>query len=176
VLNTIAIEIPEKATKLAAYFWPGSLTLVLKKNVMIPDIITAGKDTVAVRVPNHPLTLALLKSSNTPDYLRLSDDRRKRILLAVFHPAINWIDLHHKLVSIALAVIVLATAILTLRNFEIFREEPLEDGIPIWRYFKTGELPELVEQQLKEASGHGVAEVRGQRAEIRSQRSEEQNE
>jgi L-threonylcarbamoyladenylate synthase len=65
-LDTIAIEIPEKATKLAAYFWPGSLTLVLKKNVMIPDIITAGKDTVAVRVPNHPLTLALLKSLPFP--------------------------------------------------------------------------------------------------------------
>ena len=112
-------------------------------------------------------TLALLKSSNTPDYLRLSDDRRKRILLAVFHPAINWIDLHHKLVSIVLAVIVLATAILTLRNFAIFRDEPLEDSIPIWRYFKTGELPELVEQQLKEASEDGGAEDKSQKPEVR---------
>ncbi|SHH14231.1 translation factor SUA5 [Flavobacterium micromati] len=65
-LVKIAIEIPEKAAKLASHFWPGSLTLVLKKNSAIPDIITAGKDTVAVRVPNHPLTLALLKSLPFP--------------------------------------------------------------------------------------------------------------
>jgi L-threonylcarbamoyladenylate synthase len=65
-LVKIAIEIPEKAAILASHFWPGSLTLVLKKNAAIPDIITAGKDTVAVRVPNHPLTLALLKSLPFP--------------------------------------------------------------------------------------------------------------
>ena len=65
-LQEIAIEIPEKAQQLANAFWPGSLTLVLKKNSTVPDIITAGKDTVAVRVPNHPLTLELLKSLDFP--------------------------------------------------------------------------------------------------------------
>jgi L-threonylcarbamoyladenylate synthase len=59
-LETIVSEIPEKARILANTFWPGSLTLVLKKQKNIPDIITGGKDTVAVRVPNHPLTLELL--------------------------------------------------------------------------------------------------------------------
>ncbi len=99
-------------------------------------------------------TLSMLHQSyETHGHLRLSDDRRKRILLAVFHPVINWIDLHHNLVSILLALIVLLGTIFALRNFEIFRNEPLEDGIPIWRYFKSGELPELVEQQLKEATG-----------------------
>jgi L-threonylcarbamoyladenylate synthase len=66
LLNDIAIEIPEKAKILANHFWPGSLTLVLKKNPIIPNLITASKDTVAVRVPNHPLTLSLLKSLNFP--------------------------------------------------------------------------------------------------------------
>ena len=47
---------PDKAKKLANAFWPGSLTLVLKKKAHIPDIITAGKDTVAIRIPNHPVT------------------------------------------------------------------------------------------------------------------------
>jgi len=42
------------------------MTLVLKKNDIIPDIITAGKDTVAVRVPNHPVTLKLLKQLPFP--------------------------------------------------------------------------------------------------------------
>ncbi|HCY96799.1 L-threonylcarbamoyladenylate synthase [uncultured Polaribacter sp.] len=59
-LEKIVTHIPEKAKLLAAAFWPGSLTLVLKKNSTVPDIITAGKDTVAVRIPNHPVTLALL--------------------------------------------------------------------------------------------------------------------
>lgn len=65
-LETIVSEIPEKAKKLAQAFWPGSLTLVLKKQPNIPDIITAGKDTVAVRVPNHPTTLALLQQLPFP--------------------------------------------------------------------------------------------------------------
>ena len=65
-LDEIALEIPEKALKLADAFWPGSLTLVLKKKAHISDSITAGKNTVAVRVPNHPLTLELLKSLNFP--------------------------------------------------------------------------------------------------------------
>ncbi len=99
-------------------------------------------------------TLSMLNQSNNIDnQLRLSADRRKRILLAVFHPIINWIDLHHKLVSIVLALVVLATTIIALRNFAIFLNDPLENGIPIWRYFKSGKLPELVEKRLKEASG-----------------------
>lgn len=60
-LESIVTHIPEKAKLLAAAFWPGSMTLVLKKSNKIPDLITAGKDTVAVRIPNHPVTLALLK-------------------------------------------------------------------------------------------------------------------
>jgi L-threonylcarbamoyladenylate synthase len=65
-LSEIAREIPEKALTLAAAFWPGPLTLVLKKQSAIPDLVTGGKDTVAVRVPNHPLTLALLNQLGYP--------------------------------------------------------------------------------------------------------------
>lgn len=66
LLENIAQEIPEKAKQLAEAFWPGSLTLVLKKKETIPYSITAGKETVAVRVPNHPLTLELLKQLDFP--------------------------------------------------------------------------------------------------------------
>jgi L-threonylcarbamoyladenylate synthase len=59
-LNDIAQQIPETAWKLAEKFWPGPLTLVLKKQPHISDVITAGKETVAVRVPNHPVALAVL--------------------------------------------------------------------------------------------------------------------
>jgi L-threonylcarbamoyladenylate synthase len=65
-LKNIVSEIPEKAKILADTFWPGSMTLVLKKHKNIPDIITAGKDTVAVRIPNHPLTIALLEQLPFP--------------------------------------------------------------------------------------------------------------
>jgi len=59
-------EIPEKAYALARKFWPGPLTLVLKKKAIIPDLVTSGLQTVAVRVPNHPSTLKLLECLNFP--------------------------------------------------------------------------------------------------------------
>ena len=60
-LPSIAREIPEKAMLLANAFWPGPLTMVLKKQPQVPDSVTAGKDTVAVRVPNHKVTLSLFR-------------------------------------------------------------------------------------------------------------------
>jgi L-threonylcarbamoyladenylate synthase len=65
-LQKIAKEIPEAAYVLAKAFWPGALTLLLKKQASIPDVVTAGKDTVAVRMPNHPMALALLQSIDFP--------------------------------------------------------------------------------------------------------------
>lgn len=65
-LNEVVADIPEKAQLLADAFWPGPLTLVLPKKEHIPDLITAGKPTVAVRVPNHAKTLALLEELNFP--------------------------------------------------------------------------------------------------------------
>lgn len=65
-LDEIVSEVPPKAKLLAETFWPGSLTLILKKKSIIPDLITAGKDTVAVRIPNHPVTLKLLRALPFP--------------------------------------------------------------------------------------------------------------
>jgi L-threonylcarbamoyladenylate synthase len=65
-IQEVASEIPEIGLKLINQFWPGPLTLILKKQKHISDLITAGKDTVAVRVPNHPLTLALLNELEFP--------------------------------------------------------------------------------------------------------------
>ncbi len=66
LLNTIACDIPDMAFRLAEEFWPGPLTLVLKKQAHISNLITAGKETVAVRVPNHPVALALLETLDFP--------------------------------------------------------------------------------------------------------------
>ena len=65
-LEKIVREFPVKAQKLAEAFWPGSLTLILPKRLNIPEIVTGGKDTVGVRIPNHPVTLSLLKQLSFP--------------------------------------------------------------------------------------------------------------
>lgn len=65
-IHDIVSEFPEKASILANAFWPGPLTLILKKKSTIPDLITGGKDTVAVRIPNHPVALNLLKKLSFP--------------------------------------------------------------------------------------------------------------
>ena len=59
-----ADEIPGYAITLARDFWPGPMTLVLKKSNLAPDFITGGQETVGLRVPAHPVALALIKEFN----------------------------------------------------------------------------------------------------------------
>ncbi len=61
MLDAWAREIPDYARALALALWPGPLSLVLPRSARVPDVVTGGQDTVAVRVPDHPLTLALLE-------------------------------------------------------------------------------------------------------------------
>src|SRR5262249_41979044 len=57
---------PESAARLAARFWPGPLTLVLPRREVVPDVVTAGGPTVAVRMPAHPVALALIRAAGVP--------------------------------------------------------------------------------------------------------------
>jgi L-threonylcarbamoyladenylate synthase len=59
-------HIPEKARTLAEAFWPGPLTLLLQKKSLVPDLVTAGLDTVGIRCPDHDLTRALLRALPFP--------------------------------------------------------------------------------------------------------------
>ena len=59
-------EWPERAEKLAGKFWPGPLTLVLPKQPQVPDRLTAGLDTVGIRMPAHPMALALIREAGVP--------------------------------------------------------------------------------------------------------------
>ena len=59
-------DIPPMAYVLARKFWPGPLTMILKRSELVPDVTTAGLDTVAVRCPNHPVTLAILREAGVP--------------------------------------------------------------------------------------------------------------
>ena len=62
----LAKEVPPEAEKLMKTFWPGPLTLIFKRSVIVPDVTVAGLDTIAVRMPRHNVALALIKESNCP--------------------------------------------------------------------------------------------------------------
>jgi L-threonylcarbamoyladenylate synthase len=62
----LAAEWPEVAQKIAGAFWPGPLTLVVRKSAVVPDNVTAGGTTVAIRCPAHPIARALLKAAGVP--------------------------------------------------------------------------------------------------------------
>ncbi|MBH0201915.1 MAG: threonylcarbamoyl-AMP synthase [Nitrospira sp.] len=65
-LEMVIGSLPSLAQRLMDVFWPGPLTLVLPKQPAIPDLITAGLSTVAVRMPNHPVAQTLLREAGTP--------------------------------------------------------------------------------------------------------------
>jgi len=65
-VKKLAKETPSNAKKLIERFWPGPLTIVLLKEEKIPDIVTAGLPTLAIRMPNHPMALALIEESECP--------------------------------------------------------------------------------------------------------------
>ncbi len=65
-LEGVARSVPPLARTLAERFWPGPLTLILPKQPCVPDLVTAGLDTVAVRVPAHPIALALIEAAGVP--------------------------------------------------------------------------------------------------------------
>ena len=66
MLRDIALEIPEEAMKLADAFWPGPLTMILKKKDIIPDSVSAGLDTVGIRMPSNPVVLEVMSKTRLP--------------------------------------------------------------------------------------------------------------
>ena len=65
-LENLTSEVPPNALALMAAFWPGPLTLVLKKSALIPDNVTAGLDTVAIRMPASDVALGLIELAKVP--------------------------------------------------------------------------------------------------------------
>ncbi len=64
--RSLVREWPERAEQLARIFWPGPLTLVLPKKPHVPDRLTAGLDTVGIRMPAHPIALELIREAGVP--------------------------------------------------------------------------------------------------------------
>ena len=65
-VSQAAAFVPTSAKPLAELYWPGPLTLVLVKNASVPSIVTGGRETIGVRVPDHPVALALAKEVGSP--------------------------------------------------------------------------------------------------------------
>jgi L-threonylcarbamoyladenylate synthase len=66
MLESVVASVPENARALMARFWPGPLTLVMRKTPRVPEIVTSGLETVAVRMPAHPVARALLERVALP--------------------------------------------------------------------------------------------------------------
>jgi L-threonylcarbamoyladenylate synthase len=66
MIGRVASSWPDRAGILAERFWPGPLTLVVPKTLTVPDIVTAGLPTVGVRMPAHPIALALIEAAQIP--------------------------------------------------------------------------------------------------------------
>ncbi len=65
-VENVARDIPDVARRLAQQLWPGSLTIVLHRSNTVPDAVTGGGDKVAVRIPQHPVPIALIRGLGTP--------------------------------------------------------------------------------------------------------------
>lgn len=66
MVERLVREIPPLAKEAMKRFWPGPLTLVMPRSGLVPDLVTAGLDTVAVRMPSHPIALALIEAAGVP--------------------------------------------------------------------------------------------------------------
>ena len=64
--RSVTAEWPDAAHRLAERYWPGPLTMIVKKAPMVPDLVTAGLDSVGVRVPSHPVALELIHQAGVP--------------------------------------------------------------------------------------------------------------
>jgi L-threonylcarbamoyladenylate synthase len=85
--KALVTDWPETASRLAEQFWPGPLTLILPKSAVVPEIVTAGGPTVALRVPAHPVAQALLRTAQIPiaapsanRSMRLSPTRAEHVI------------------------------------------------------------------------------------------------
>lgn len=98
-LALVASEVPALALRLAERFWPGPLTLVVPKHPDLPSQVTGGLDTVAVRMPDHGVALALIALSGTPiaapsanRYMQLSPTRIDHIDPQIAEVAVVGLD------------------------------------------------------------------------------------
>lgn len=97
-LEAFVESVPEKAEKLISAFWPGPLTMIFNKKIgALSDLATAGLSTVAIRMPDHPVALALLKKTGLPIAAPSANSSGKPSPTTANHV---WEDLHGRIAGI----------------------------------------------------------------------------
>ena len=150
-------EWPALAQRLAERFWPGPLTLVLPKADDVSELITAGQPTVALRMPDHPIALALLKASPAPLvapsanlFTRLSPTRAEDVR-AVFDPAdVEVVDGGPCRVGIESTIIALdpVRRSLTWLRPGLISQDEIRAELPAdWQWAQPTASPETASQQ-----------------------------
>jgi L-threonylcarbamoyladenylate synthase len=109
-VEELAQNIPDEVYKLADIFWPGPLTLVLHKKNIVPDIVTGGLNTVAVRMPDHPLTRSLIDQTGpvtAPSANRSGSPSptRARHVLEDYHGEVAVLDGGHSRIGLESTVL-----------------------------------------------------------------------
>ena len=96
-----------------------------------------------------------------PEGAVLSDARRKRLARAVMHPVQEWIVVHHRIIALAAAMLITGLTLYLIRDARLLKPEPDYERIPIWRYFRSGDLPDLVDEAM-ERQRQAEAEAAGE--------------
>ena len=139
----------ERAEALAQAFWPGPLTLVLPRSAEVPDEVTAGLDTVGVRVPAHPVALALLRLADVPVaapsanlYTRVSPTRAEHVLDGLGDRVAFVVDGGPTDVGVESTVLSLATPTPTILRPGMITLDAIARVLPDVAYRASGELAE----------------------------------
>lgn len=83
----------------------------------------------------------------------LSEKRLRRLRFAALHPFFDWIYYRHRMVSVLCAAILILVVLFVLRNAVLLREPDFGERIPAWQMFRSGELPELVDEAVESGEG-----------------------
>lgn len=137
-LNLVSIDTDERIYKLAEKFWPGPLTIILKKRKEIPDIVTSGLKTVGVRIPDNPYALELIKLSDTPiaapsanKFGRTSPTKAEHV--KKYFPAVDYIlDGGRTSVGIESTIISLNENGFDILRYGVITKEEIEKVVPFF--------------------------------------------
>ena len=149
--RTVSAEWPITAQLLAKQFWPGPLTLVLKKAAIVPDLVTAGLDSVGVRMPAHPLALELIRRAGVPiaapsanRFTEISPTTAEHVRQGLGHRVDMVLDGGPTSVGIESTVVALHRAPPAILRLGMITMEELEQ-VAGTRFEREMDLPHIVE-------------------------------
>lgn len=148
-LAQVAREVPKDAEVLMERFWPGPLTFILPKNSALPELVTSGLPTVAVRMPSHPVALSLISLAETPvaapsanPFGSLSPTEASQVAASLKYGIDLILDGGHTPLGLESTIIKLeAGMIIVLRPGAVTMED-LEKATGKKIYIKAGQMPE----------------------------------